>query len=104
MVCIGPSDWINQHIGPHSCAHALSCDDIKHSNTKAIVSYLREGPRMASLIWAKLCVNGTTYNESNQDIDELLVSSYIYEESIKNNICLNFELFLVSTKGFLKNY
>lgn len=53
-VCIGPSEWIRQHITsqPNSI-HALGCESVKDSNHKAVCSWIAGPSRRARLVWAK---------------------------------------------------
>lgn len=76
LVCIGPDGWIREHVGNNSTANALICDNIFSSSVKALNSYLRPGKRKASMLWAKLVVDGTDVDRSNEKIDEILVRTY----------------------------
>lgn len=66
FVCIGPSDWLSQHVLSlrNSTAHTLICDPLLLSNNsssnnnsdkwKAIPAFLRSSNRPASLVWTHL--------------------------------------------------
>jgi hypothetical protein len=77
MVCLGPMEWIKEHVsGGSNAAHVLQCDDINSSSTKAISSYLKPGStRNASFLWAKICVDVSVHFDYESKIDELLVST-----------------------------
>ncbi|GAX10357.1 RNA exonuclease 1 [Fistulifera solaris] len=52
-VCIGPSEWIQQHItSQRNSIHALGCESIKESNHKAVCSWIAGPSRRARLVWA----------------------------------------------------
>ncbi len=77
LVCLGPMEWIKEHVtGGSNSAHVLQCDDINSSSTKAISSYLKPGStRNASFLWAKICVDASVHLDYDSKIDELLVST-----------------------------
>lgn len=77
IVCIGPNEWLVDHVTSHSIASALHCDSIFSSTVNAIVSYLRPTNRRATLLWSRLCIGGNEISakEANAKVDELIVST-----------------------------
>jgi DNA polymerase III epsilon subunit-like protein len=76
LVCLGPSVWIKEHVGPMSAANALNCESIQSSSINALASYLSpRGSRRASLLWSRISVDGHNSKQSNMQIDSLLVSA-----------------------------
>jgi hypothetical protein len=78
IVSLGPSAWIQEHVGNQCLVNALQCDDIFSSAVKAIPSYIRQSGRRASIIWSKLLIDGlnTDAEKANEKIDQLLVSEF----------------------------
>lgn len=81
-VCIGPSEWIQQHITsqPNSI-HALRCESIKDSNRKAACSWIAGPSRRARLVWAKWDVEDlndqTTLKEITCDLLAKMTSTTV---------------------------
>lgn len=75
FVCLGPNEWVKEHVsGRDQCAaHALQCENINSSSIRAIASYLRQGARSASMLWARIGVDPGADREHNMKIDSLLV-------------------------------
>ena len=83
LVCLGPSEWINDHIlSFQNAAHALSCESMFSSSVKALYSWLKHNcnkdNRRPFFIWSKLCFcsdgNKTGSNkEINKKVDEIMV-------------------------------
>ena len=78
IICLGPNDWIKEHVGGkhQSSANVLQCENISSSSIKALTSYLRPGSRNASFIWAKICLESKNETQLKQ-IDILLVSAHL---------------------------
>jgi hypothetical protein len=58
VVCLGPKDWLQNHVLSSSNAiHVLQCDNIEHPNSKAIVSWLTGPKRRAKLVWGCFVLN-----------------------------------------------
>lgn len=86
LVCIGPDEWIREHVGEASAASALVCDGVFSSGANAVRSYLRPGKRKASVLWARLEVlalgckgdgnnnisRSASVDRCNEKIDEIL--------------------------------
>uniref|UniRef100_A0A7S3PWV8 Exonuclease domain-containing protein n=1 Tax=Chaetoceros debilis TaxID=122233 RepID=A0A7S3PWV8_9STRA len=77
VVCIGPNEWIRDHVGNCTTANALACENIMSSKVNACSSYLRAGSRRASLLWSKFLVpdsegDSSCEAESNAIVDKIL--------------------------------
>jgi len=80
IVCIGPNEWIKEHIATQSTVNALECSNISSSAVKAVTSYLRQSGRRSSVLWSKLsmCTDDISEAEMKTKIDEIIVSmSYV---------------------------
>ncbi|GAX20582.1 RNA exonuclease 1 [Fistulifera solaris] len=75
-VCIGPSEWIQQHVTsqPNSI-HALGCESIKDSNHKAVCSWMAGPSRKARLVWANFDLHGPDDWTRLEDITVDLVTN-----------------------------
>ncbi len=76
IVCLGPNDWIKEHVGSHGLVNVLQCDNISSSTTKAIVSYLRPNGRRASILWSRLSIDTSQLDTkaATDKIDNIIVS------------------------------
>lgn len=74
-VCIGPSEWIHQHITsqPNSI-HALGCESIKDANHKAVCSWIAGPSRRARLVWAKFELQDLDDGAKMKDVTNDLLS------------------------------
>jgi DNA polymerase III epsilon subunit-like protein len=78
IVCLGPNDWIQEHVGSQCLVNALQCDNISSSATKAIASYLRPSGRRASILWSRLSIDSSDPDgkTANDKIDHVIVSEW----------------------------
>jgi len=76
LVCIGPNEWIRDHVASQSIVNALQCEDIASSAVNAVTSYLRPGGRRASLLWSKLSIDRAEIDAdaANAKVDAVIVS------------------------------
>ena len=76
-VCIGPNEWIKEHVASQSTVNALECSNITSSAVKALTSYLRPSGRRASLMWSNIAIdtNDTSIVEVKKKINEIIVSA-----------------------------
>ena len=76
IVCIGPNEWIKEHIATQSTVNALECSSISSSAVKAITSYLRPSGRRSSVLWSKLSMSTDDISEAEMKtkIGEIIVS------------------------------
>jgi DNA polymerase III epsilon subunit-like protein len=40
LVCLGTSEWLQEHVESRSTIHALSCESVRHPNRKAMAAWL----------------------------------------------------------------
>ncbi|GKY92779.1 hypothetical protein MPSEU_000247700 [Mayamaea pseudoterrestris] len=60
VVCVGPSDWIQEYVTAQpSAIHALASEDVHGPNCKAISSYMIGKARRARLVYAHLRLRDT---------------------------------------------
>lgn len=70
VVCVGPHDWLTEHVASVSAVHALACDRPSDPNAKALAAWLSaKAKRPADLVWAHWSVNDET---SRGDLKSLL--------------------------------
>lgn len=76
IVCVGPSDWLQQHVTSfQTSAHALTCESIVDPNRKAVIAWLTSPKRRAKLVWARLVDDAKGANEGMlAKSNEILVS------------------------------
>lgn len=76
VVCIGPNEWIKEHIASQSTVNALECSSISSSAVKAVTSYLRPSGRRSSVLWSKLSMSTDDISEAEMKtkIGEIIVS------------------------------
>lgn len=85
QVFIGPSSWLTNHITKQpSGIHALTCEDVDHPNTKAILSWLTGPKRRAGLVWANLILTTPSHLDT---LEKLLVSAVVYSNKFGMTRC-----------------
>jgi DNA polymerase III epsilon subunit-like protein len=71
LVCLGTSEWLQEHVESRSTIHALSCESVCHPNRKAMASWLASPnpARRARLAYGCWTLPADTDNE-NPEGDE----------------------------------
>ena len=89
-VAVGPIQWLRQHVlSPSSSSnaiHALQCESIDDSNSKAIVRWVTGPTRRASVVWSKVELSGSSNNELSRVND--WVQDVITKLSSNNSVVL----------------
>jgi len=89
LVCLGPAEWIEDHIlSFQNAAHALSCEDMFASSVKALYSWLNynnnKNKRRSFFLWSKLSFHNENNNVNHQDNKNKKRKNNSNEESLNN--------------------